>query len=35
MDVGLLGLVDFPAQQEDGGFLLGEELDVSLVERQP
>ena len=34
MDVVLLGLVDLPAQQEDGGFLLGEELDVSLVERQ-
>lgn len=34
MDVGLLGLVDLPAQQEDGGFLLGEELEVSLVERK-
>ena len=34
MDVGLLGLVDLSAQQEDGGFLFCEELDVSLVEGQ-
>ena len=34
MDIGLLGLVDLPAEEEDGGFLLGEELEVSLVERK-